>query len=118
MAIEIQQASRLGELYKTLDLNSKDRIAITKFDANGQLEIWDLESGRYFTISILPQPATIDETHREVPEWLRGVFATPTDDLLSEWHATWEDGAGDRRMTLFGELTYRGVKIPATRLPV
>ena len=111
MAIEIQQASRLGALYKTLGLNSQDRIAITKFDSNGQLEIWDLKQGRYFTIRILPQPASINETHREVPEWLKGIFAMPSDDLLSEWNATWEDGAGERRMTLFGELMYRGVKV-------
>jgi hypothetical protein len=111
MAIEIQQASRLGAFYQTLGLKPKDRIAITRFDASGQLEIWDLETGRYFTVRLVPQPATIDEVLRDVPEWLKGIFNTPNDALLTEYQATWEDGAGDRRMTIFAELIYRGVKV-------
>lgn len=108
--IEIQRASNLGPLHKTLGIESGSRVAICRRDPSGQIEIWDLGSQRYFTIgSMFTSSPTVIGTSKETPQWLQAIINTPSDQLLAEFHSSWEEGAGDRRMTVFAELCYRGV---------
>jgi hypothetical protein len=113
MNIEIQRAANLGTiLYQHLKIDPDSRICVSEIYGNAQIDVWDLATGRYFKISNATTPPTVDQTIVEVPGWLSTIFETSSDDLLAEHAATWEDGASEKRMAIFTELNYRGVRIP------
>jgi len=115
MRIEIQRASNLGVLHASLGIAPDARVSVSR---NGDtLEIWDLMTGNYFTTS-LSLPSTIKRSNVAIPEWVRQLIAKPTDELLHEWSANWEDGADERRMAIHTELNFRGLETPFGNQPV
>jgi hypothetical protein len=66
---------------------------VSEIYGNAQIDIWDLGTGRYFKISNATSPPTVQQTMVEVPECVQTIVQTPSDDLLAEHEATWEDGA-------------------------
>jgi len=113
MNIEIQRASNLGTLlYQRLNIDPDARISVSEIYGNAQIDIWDLATGRYFKVSNAASPPTVQQTIVEVPAWLSTIFETSTDDLLAEHDAMWEDGASEKRMAIFTELNFRGVRVP------
>jgi hypothetical protein len=113
MNIEIQRAVNLGTLqYQQLNIDPNSRVCVGEPYGNGLAEVWDLATGRYFKLSNATNPPTFEQSIVPVPGWLSTIFETPTKDLLAEYAATWEDGAGERRMAIFTELNYRGERVP------
>jgi len=78
---------------------------------DGSIEIWDLESGSYFTAQAFVSPPTIDETYVEVPGWLSPIINSSDEELLKEWKTRFREGASEQRMAIFTELSYRGVTV-------
>jgi hypothetical protein len=112
MNIEIQRAANLGTvLFQHLKIDPDSRICVSEIYGNGQIDIWDLATGRYFKTSNATTPPTVQQQVVEVPEWVQTIIQSPSDDLLAEHDATWEDGASEKRMAIFTELTYRGVSV-------
>ena len=113
MNIEIQRAANLGTvLYQRLNIDPDSRVCVGDPYDNGLVDVWDLATGRYFKPSNTTTPPTLGQSIVPVPEWLSMIFETSTDDLLTEYAATWEDGTGERRWAIFTELNYRDVRIP------
>ncbi|MGA2887704.1 MAG: hypothetical protein ABSE51_06595 [Terracidiphilus sp.] len=111
MRIEIQRASNLGQIHRTLGIDSDSRISFQMDARNGQIDIWDLTTGRYFTVSALDSPPTFNESAVKAPEWVEQIVQTPDNDLLNQYRAAWREGAGEKRMAMFTELCYRGISV-------
>ena len=110
MRVEIQLGTRLGNLRKNLEIEPDSRISVGQLDHNGQLEIWDLTTGRYFTLtSLFTSTPSVSVAHVTTPTWVQEIIDAPDDQLLAEFHSTWMEGAGEKRMAIFTELCLRGV---------
>lgn len=117
MNVEIQRALNLGALHRTLGIDSDSRISVSGIGQDGQIEIWDLATGRYFTVSGPTSAPSVEVSPAPVPDWLKQIIASPTDDLLAEYRSIspWQEGSAERRMIIFTELNFRGVSVRDTR---
>jgi WD40 repeat protein len=111
MRIEIQRASNLGAIYRKLSIDPESRISFSGIGADGRFEIWDLVTGNYFAVSAFTDPPSIDVTQVPIPQWLRRIIESSTDDLMAEYRSTWQEGASEKRMAIFTELNFRGVSV-------
>jgi hypothetical protein len=110
MRIEIQRASNLGQLHRQLGIASDSRISF-QMNTDGQIEIWDLDTGRYFTIRAFDTPPTVYESEKQVPDWVREIIEAEGGELLKRYREGWREGAGEKRMAMFTELCYRGINV-------
>jgi hypothetical protein len=109
MRVEIQRASNLGALHQTLGIDADSRISFSGFDSQRRCEIWDLTTGNYFAVSAFSSPPAVEASQVAVPDWVKPIIEMPTDQLLAEYKASWQDGDAEERMAKFTELNFRGV---------
>lgn len=111
MAIEIKRASHLGPLHQTLGIDPASRISLAVDFDGSQIDIWDLATGRYIMMKPMDSPIRMSERTMSVPQWVNEIIQTPTDELLKQYNSSLSEGDGERRITMFTELCYRGVSV-------
>jgi len=71
--------------------------------------IWDLETGRTYTVLNQSGDTSVLPGQRDVPQHVKEIIAASEDDLKRRWLSTM--GWDEVRETVFSELAFRGVDI-------
>jgi hypothetical protein len=104
-AMEIQQASNLGLLQRTLKIKPDARITM-RLTSEGA-DVWDLSTGNIYRVT----PGNVSVEMHAVPPDVLEIIAASDETLRKHLRDTWQQGWTEERQTMFTELVFRGVDV-------